>query len=97
MTEPCSLKECDKPAKTRGLCATHYQQWWRKNCNGYDREIHSLDYHVNHPWRFTSAHWQRGLTAFNGRDERAERLSSGIAEMRELLERPPIRRLREAS
>jgi hypothetical protein len=25
----CSFPGCDAPSKTRGLCGTHYQRWWR--------------------------------------------------------------------
>jgi len=28
-TRPCSVDDCDKPAKTRGWCAMHYTRWRR--------------------------------------------------------------------
>lgn len=39
---PCS--KCDKPAKTRGLCGTHYQEWRRSRMTDEQREkIRRLD------------------------------------------------------
>ena len=25
----CAIEDCDRPAKCRGWCSTHYQRWWR--------------------------------------------------------------------
>jgi HNH endonuclease len=32
----CSVKGCDKPAKTRGWCQTHYVRWWQTGDVGAD-------------------------------------------------------------
>lgn len=28
MTTTCSIPSCDRPAKTKGWCQTHYMRWW---------------------------------------------------------------------
>lgn len=27
----CSAKDCNRPAKSRGMCKKHYQRWWSKD------------------------------------------------------------------
>lgn len=28
---PCSVEGCEKRARTRGMCQTHYMNWWLRN------------------------------------------------------------------
>src|SRR2546430_4691409 len=33
-TETCAVLGCDRPARTRGLCRTHYKGWWKATRTG---------------------------------------------------------------
>lgn len=35
----CSIEGCDRTAKTRGMCASHYVRWWRANPDAPKRRM----------------------------------------------------------